>query len=197
MNLWQAGPVDERSPLDALRRAIADFDTVIDEVDRVGGWDRPTPCDGWVARDVVAHLADWSPFLIEAVGRDAPDPDEPAVERWRYIAASLDAIMSDPAEAATEIDAGPPGRMPVARAIAMFVTGDVVVHTWDLARSNDLDVDLDEATLEDQLAGMEAVEDAIRSSGHFGPRVDVPEDASITDRALAFTGRDPAWRPPS
>ena len=189
--------MDARTALDALRRVIADFDIVIDEVERVDGWDRPTPCDGWVARDVVAHLADWTPFLLEAVGRDVPDPADPPVERWRYVAASLDAIMSDPAEAATEIETGPPGRMPIWRAIAMFVTGDVLVHTWDLARSIDFDVELDELLLAEQLAGMESMEDAIRGSGHFGPRVDVPADASIADRLLAFTGRDPAWRPPS
>ncbi|HSJ91062.1 MAG TPA: TIGR03086 family metal-binding protein [Ilumatobacter sp.] len=188
--------MSQRTPLDALRRAIADFDVVIDEVERVSGWGRPTPCERWVASDVVAHLADWTPFLLEAVGRNAPDPADPPIERWRYVAAALQAIMSDPAEAATEIETGPPGRMPVSRAIAMFVTGDVVVHTWDLARSIDLDVDLDEVTLAEQLAGMESMEDAIRNSGHFGPRVDVPADASVVDRALAFTGRDPSWRPP-
>lgn len=170
---------------------------MIDEVDRVDGWDRPTPCDGWVARDVVSHLADWTPFLLEAVGRTAPDPADPVVERWRYVAASLLAILVDPAEAATEIETGPPGRMPIARAIDMFVTGDVIFHTWDLARSIDLDVDLDEVTLAEQLAGMEPMEQAIRASEHFGPRVEVPADAPVVDRALAFTGRDPSWRPPA
>ena len=189
--------MSEPTPAQSLRRAIADFDVVIDAVDRADGWDRPTPCEGWVARDVVTHLADWSPFLLEAVGRNAPDPDDPPVERWRYIAAALVAIMADPAEAATEIETGPPGRMPIAQAIGMFVTGDVLVHTWDLARSLDLEVDLDEATLAQQLAGMEPMDEAIRNSGHFGPRVEVSDDASITARLLAFTGRDPAWRPPS
>lgn len=187
--------MSERTPLEALRRAIADLDVVIDEVDRIDGWDRSTPCEGWVARDVVAHLADWTPFLLEAVGRAAPDPDDPPVERWRYVAAALEAILSDPAEAATEIETGPTGRMPISRAITTFVTGDVVVHTWDLARSIDLDVELDEVTLAEQLAAMEPMEEVIRTSTHFGPRVEVPADASVTDRTLAFTGRDPSWRP--
>jgi len=174
---------------------VTDFDQVIDDVDRVGGWDRPTPCEGWVARDVVAHLADWTPFLLEAVGRNAPDPDDPVVERWRYVAAALQAIMVDPAEASIEIETGPPGRMPIARAISMFVTGDVVVHTWDLARAIELEVALDADTLAEMLAGMEPMEAQIRASGHFGQRVDVPADATVVDRALAFTGRDPSWRP--
>lgn len=189
--------VEQRSGLAALRRAIADLDQVIDEVERSGGWDRPTPCDGWVARDVVAHLADWTPFLLEAVGRNAPDPDDPVVERWRYVAGALQAILADPAEASTEIETGPPGRMPIARAIGMFVTGDVVIHTWDLARAIDLDVDLDETTLTEQLTAMQPMEAQIRASEHFGPRVDVAADAPLVDRVLAFTGRDPSWRPPS
>lgn len=187
----------ERTTLQAFRRAITDLDAVIDEVERIGGWDRPAPCEGWVARDVVAHLAGWTPFLIEAVGRDAPDPDATPVERWRYIAASIDAVLSDPAESATEIVAGPAGAMPFATAVSRLVIGDVVVHTWDLARAIDLPVELDATTLGGMLAGMEAMEDAIRGSGHFGPRVEVPADASVVDRALAFTGRDPAWRAPA
>lgn len=170
---------------------------MVDAVDRVDGWDRPTPCDGWVARDVVTHLANWTPFLLEAVGRDVPDPGDAAVERWRYVASALEAIMADPAEASTEIDTGPPGRMPIGRAIPMFVTGDVVFHTWDLARAIDLEVDLDEETLAEQLAGMEPMEATIRQSPHFGPRVEVPDDAPVAARALAFTGRDPSWHPVS
>ena len=188
--------MSERTTLQAFRRAITDLDSVIDEVERVGGWDRPTPCDDWVARDVVAHLAGWTPFLLEAVGRDAPSPTDTPVERWRYIAASIDAVLSDPAESATEIEAGPAGRMQFETAVARLITGDVVVHTWDLARAIDHRVELDATTLGGMLAGMEAMEDAIRRSGHFGPRVEVPADASVVDRALAFTGRDPAWRPP-
>jgi hypothetical protein len=31
----------------------------------------------------------------------------------------------------------------------------------------------------------------MRSSGHFGPRVEVPEDADEQTRLIAFTGRTP------
>lgn len=184
-----------RTVLDDFRRAIAAFDSVVDEVDRVGGWERPTPCTEWMARDVVTHLADWTPFLLLGVGRTPPDPALSPIERWRFVAAALESILAEPAEAATEIETGPPGRMPVSQAIAMFVTGDVVFHTWDLARSIDLRVELDAEILADQLAGMEPLEAEIRSSGHFGAPVEVSVGATVVDRALAFTGRDPAWRP--
>lgn len=35
----------------------------------------------------------------------------------------------------------------------------------------------------------------VRGSGHYGPKVEVGADASTQDRLVAFTGRDPRWRP--
>jgi hypothetical protein len=45
------------------------------------------------------------------------------------------------------------------------------------------------------LAGMPAMEEAMRSSGQFGPAVPVPDDARAQDRLIGFIGRDPGWRP--
>jgi hypothetical protein len=38
---------------------------------------------------------------------------------------------------------------------------------------------------------MEPVDDVLRSSGQFGPRVAVPDDAGEQTRLIAFTGRTP------
>ena len=43
------------------------------------------------------------------------------------------------------------------------------------------------------LAGMEPIEDLLRSSGQYGPRVEVPADADVQTRLLAFIGREPEW----
>jgi hypothetical protein len=42
---------------------------------------------------------------------------------------------------------------------------------------------------------MEQMEQIIRSSGQYGPRVEVPADADTRTRLLGFIGRDP-FRPP-
>jgi hypothetical protein len=35
------------------------------------------------------------------------------------------------------------------------------------------------------------MDDDLRQSGHYGPRVEVPDDASIQTKLLAFIGRTP------
>jgi len=38
---------------------------------------------------------------------------------------------------------------------------------------------------------MQPLDDLLRSSGQFGPKVEVPADADVQARMLAFIGRDP------
>ena len=83
------------------------------------------------------------------------------------------------------------GEMPLADAIDRLVTGDVHIHTWDVARACGLVESLDPEVTADMLAGMQPMDAALRASGHFGPKVDVPADASVQDRLLAFVGRRP------
>jgi hypothetical protein len=42
---------------------------------------------------------------------------------------------------------------------------------------------------------MAPIDELLRTSGQFGPRVPVPDDASAQDRLIGFIGRDPSWRP--
>jgi uncharacterized protein (TIGR03086 family) len=83
------------------------------------------------------------------------------------------------------------GAMPLETAIERLVLGDVLVHTWDLARATDQDETLLATEVTSLLAGMAPMGDAMRASGHFGPEVPVPADADDQTRLLAFTGRTP------
>ena len=42
------------------------------------------------------------------------------------------------------------------------------------------------------LAGMEPMDEMLRASGQYGPRVEVPDDAGVVARLMGFVGRDPA-----
>ena len=76
-------------------------------------------------------------------------------------------------------------------AVDRICTYDVLVHTWDLARATGLDETLDPEEVHRYVSGMEEADVAMRQSGHYGPRVPVPDDADQQTRLIAFTGRRP------
>jgi uncharacterized protein (TIGR03086 family) len=83
------------------------------------------------------------------------------------------------------------GEMPLPDAVDRFYTSDVFMHTWDLARATGQDERLDPQACADLLAEMAPIEELMRSSGQYGPRVPVPDDADVQTRLLGFIGRDP------
>ena len=54
---------------------------------------------------------------------------------------------------------------------------------------------LDPGLCAELLEGMLPLDELLRASGQYGPRVPVPDDARPQDRLMAFIGRDPGWRP--
>ncbi len=157
-------------------------------------WNNPSPCEGWVARDIVRHVTEWIPaFFNNSAGLDIPtggSVDDDPVGAWAAVNASLGGVLADPAIAQRQFD-GPPGRMSVEQSIDMIVTGDLLIHTWDLARATGLDETLDATEAQRMLDGAEPFDEMLRSSGHYGPRVIVGDDADITSKLVAFMGRDP------
>ena len=176
-----------------FRRVAAAFTARVNAV-TADQWQLPAPCDGWTARDVVAHLVEWVPAVIGRSGLTfAPTPpvdDDPAVA-WQQLAATLQSALDDPLVAAREFDAGPPGQLTIENAIGMLVMGDVFIHTWDLARATGQDERIDQAIASEMLAGMQPIDDMLRASGHYGPKVEVPADADDQTKLIAFTGRNP------
>jgi uncharacterized protein (TIGR03086 family) len=160
-------------------------------------WDAPSPVAEWTARDVVRHLTEWLPALL-ASGSDVelphgPSPDEDPVAAWQVHCDGVQAVLDDPQTAHRELTNPHIGTRPLATAIDQFYTADVFMHTWDLSRATGQDDRLDPAFCAQLLAGMESMEQVIRSSGQYGPRVEVPADADTQTKLLAFIGRDPFW----
>jgi uncharacterized protein (TIGR03086 family) len=183
------------STAERFRRAAGGFSDLAGNVD-VNRWDSPAPCEGWVARDIVRHMVEWMPSVLGRSGLSLTEgpPVEADPERaWQHLADQLQAMLDDPAAAATEFDVGPPGRMTVENAIGMIMLGDIVIHTWDLAVSTGQDVRLDATITAEMLEGMQPMDEMLRNSGHYGPKVPVAAGASVQDRLIAFTGRDPNW----
>ncbi len=162
-------------------------------------WGKPSPCEGWDGRDVVRHLVDWLPgpgFLLGTFGvetRPIPSVDDDPAEAWATVRDAIQEGLDNPAVAQRVEDCGPPGRLSFEAAVAMTCTPDVLIHTWDLAHAAGIDVELDAEEVARQAAGIDAmpssVDEAMRESGHFGPRVEVAADADDLTRVLAFYGR--------
>jgi uncharacterized protein (TIGR03086 family) len=170
--------------------------------DRVRGtrsWDAPSPVADWTARDVVRHLIEWlPPFLAggSSVRLPAvPSVDDDPVGAWQAHVDAVQALLDAPATAELTLSNRHIGELPLDRAIDQFYTTDVFMHTWDLARATGQDDRLDPEFCALLLAGMEPMEAVIRSSGQYGPRVPVKDDADAQAKMLAFIGRDPQWTP--
>jgi uncharacterized protein (TIGR03086 family) len=179
---------------DEHRRVAGAFTVTVEGV-APEGWDLPAPVDGWVARDVVGHLVRWFPAFLEgSVGITLPDgppvADDPA-GAWRTQTDAVQALLDDPATADREHDFPHISRMPLGQAIDMIYTGDVFLHRWDLARATGQDETLDPDKCAAMLEGMLPMDDALRQSGQYGPRVEVADDADVQTKLLAFIGRTP------
>jgi uncharacterized protein (TIGR03086 family) len=182
-----------------FQKAAAGFTARVEAVP-AGGWERPAPCAGWAARDVVRHLVDWLSgpgFLLGTWGVETgpvPSVDTDPAGAWAVVRDAIQRSLEDPAVAGRVEDCGPPGRLSFEAAVDMTCTPDVLIHTWDLARATGLDEGLDPDEVHLQVAGIEAMppelEQAMRDSGHFGPRVAVADDADEQTRLLAFMGRE-------
>ncbi len=160
-------------------------------------WDAPAPVEGWAARDVVRHLVEWFPGFLEGGAgitlAAGPSADEDPVAAWQVHCRAVQDLLDDPATASRVLTNPHVGEVPLDQAVDRFYTGDVFLHTWDLARATGQDDTLDPERCAVMLAGMEPIEELLRGSGQYGPRFPVADDADVQARLIAFIGRDPGW----
>jgi uncharacterized protein (TIGR03086 family) len=178
---------------DRYRTVAADF-TARAEAVPAEAWDRPSPCAGWTARDVVQHLADSARSFLGRVGvelpADMPVAKDDPLGTWQATRATVQAALDDPQVASREYDS-PMGKTTLEKGVGFFGVGDVLVHTWDLSRATGQDVRLDPTEVHQLLAAMEPMDAMMRQGTAFGPKVPVPDDADEQTRLIAFTGRRP------
>ena len=158
-------------------------------------WQNPAPCEGWVARDVVRHLVEWVPAFVSAAGASplatGPSVDVDPSGAWEVLDESIRERLADPDRASETLRHPYAGEHRFDDAIGTFVLGDILVHTWDLARAVGLDETLEPDIVHEMLVGMEPMDAVLREGGQYGPRVEVPADADEQTRLIAFTGRHP------
>lgn len=143
-----------------------------------------TPCADWSCQELVDHAMFWQGQGAAVFGAELPEG-----AGWDAVKPAMAAALADPA--ALEGTADAMGGMPK-QAVAGLVTTDLLVHTWDLARSLGVDASLPEPAVQAAMMGLQRLpEEMLRSETMFGPAVEVPEDASAQDKLIGFVGRTP------
>ncbi|MFF8477382.1 TIGR03086 family metal-binding protein [Streptomyces sp. NPDC015414] len=165
-----------------------------------------TPCPDLAVRNLLGHILHLSVAFRDAARKDlgattdtSPDAAVPDIgPGWRE---ELPKVLDDLADAWRD----PAAWTGLTRAGGIDLPGEVagavavdelVIHGWDLARATGQPYAPDPDTLDTAHRFLlAAAEDTGRGGGIFGPVVPVPEGASLLDRAVGLSGRDPQWRP--
>jgi uncharacterized protein (TIGR03086 family) len=175
---------------DSYRLVSSGFDAAVRAV-APDQWDTQSPCDQWTARDVVTHIVQNHRGVIANVrgGESQPvGPDEDLQQAWQQATLALEEITGDPEAIAREVD-GPTGPMPAGQIIGQFVCMDVLVHTWDLARTIGADERLDEGAVGRAYEALKPLDAMIRQPNVFGPKLEPPREADLQTEFLYFLGR--------
>lgn len=178
-----AAATEYRRRADAFERLVVGTPT-----DR---WASASPCAGWTASDIVAHIVDFSArVLFERAGIDsAPrfaDFARP-LDAFRGTRALVQRLLDDPATASN-----------VVSYLQWGISFELPQHGWDLAMATGQDSTIAPEDLE-LLWGSGNPEahakafDWQRARGWYGPPVAVSDDAPLQDRVLGLLGRDPNW----
>ncbi|QBI18578.1 TIGR03086 family protein [Egibacter rhizosphaerae] len=157
-------------------------------------WANPSPCEGWTARDVVQHVVDAHAMQLGFVGRDlgdVPSVDEDPLGAVRGAKAAVHTDLTDPARATTPLQ-GLAGETTFEQSVDAFLSFDLVVHRWDLARATGLEERIDTDDVRWAADAAASFGELIRSDGVCGPELTPPPGADEQTRLLAYLGRH-AW----
>jgi len=178
--------------IDRYTMVAAAFDRVVREVP-ADGWSAQSPCEGWTARDVAAHVVrNHRSMAAAATGTEAiemGDSDDPSAA-WLDAYDTMRRLTTEPDSMAALVN-GPGGQVPLEQALGSLVSMDVHVHTWDLARAIGREERLDPEMIRFTRAMLEPMGDMIRRPGVFDAEVEPPDGADEQTRLLCFLGRHP------
>lgn len=155
----------------------------------VTDWDAASPCEGWSAYDVVAHVIKTErDFLAQhQLAVEDPIEEDPAMW-WRSHEAALRALLADPAIGAREFE-GTFGLTTIGETLVRFYGFDLLVHRWDIARSQGRDERFSPAELAEIDQAVDSFGEHAYDPGVFLPAIEVGPDADEQARVLARTGR--------
>jgi uncharacterized protein (TIGR03086 family) len=180
-----------------MSEAIDRYDVVATGFDRrvkavpADKWDAKAPCEGWTARDVVAHVVrNHRSMAAAATGTEAQEmaANEDPGRAWADAYERMRALSQDPDVLSKPVN-GPGGPVPFEQALGNLVSMDTHIHTWDLARAVGGDERLDPDVVRFSWEMLQPMDTMMRQPGIFGPKLDPPAEADEQTKLLYFLGR--------
>jgi uncharacterized protein (TIGR03086 family) len=164
----------------------------------------PTPCGDWDLRTLLNHTILWTSYSAErrahgeSVAEDLMSKDFAAEPGFREdYARQIDRAVtawSDPQ--AWEGDRNVMGSATPAADVGAMLIMEMALHGWDIARATGQEYHADEAMAQAVDETVQAQAELFRKYQGFAGAVEAGPAATTFDRALALSGRDPAWEKP-
>lgn len=161
--------------------------------------DQPTPCPEWTVADLLAHMVQLSVGFAAAAGRlgmqDLPEElqgrerADDAAHRYERALELLDEVVDDPLALKRTLVFG--RRLPLEHYLVFHAVCQLG-HAWDLAVAIGRDPTLPDGLAEVSTDLARLAIDLLGRATVFADEVAVDDDASPTDRFVAFLGRNPA-----
>ncbi len=167
--------------------------------------DGPTPCGEWDLRALLNHTILWTSYSAErrahgeSVAEDLMSKDFTAEPGFRedYAEQISKAVKAWSDPAAWEGDRNVMGSATPAAEVGAMLIMEMALHGWDVAKATGQEYRADDAVAATLHDTVQKSAELFRKYQGFADPVEADHDAATFDRALALSGRDPAWTKPS
>lgn len=167
-------------------RSTEPFTALLDDV---ADWHRDSPCAGWDAADVVAHVVDTQrAFLVERGADLEALPDGTPDQRWRDHHRSVERALLDEDWSLSAYD-GYFGPTTVADTLLTFYGFDLIVHRWDIGQAGGVPVQWTDAEMDFLQSAIEGFGEQLYAEGICAPALAAAPDADRQTQLLATLGR--------
>lgn len=156
-------------------------------------WTSATPCSDWDVQALVTHAITTNCRIVALVNQSVStevDNTDDLMTKWSLARHAVDSALEDSTQATTKVS-GMFGEQTFESLVSRLLCGDLLFHTWDLARATGQDESLDNDAVAKALEFLTSIDDAIRRPGGFAPKITPSPNTDLQTQLLCFGGRQP------
>jgi uncharacterized protein (TIGR03086 family) len=170
--------------IDLWKQAADAFDQRYQAIGEAN-WEASSTCEGWNVKELVDHAVGVQAGMIAGlVGAEIAEG-----AAWPEVNQAISAALGNEGALDGTVPFGAMGDVPKSMALGIG-TSDLLIHSWDLARSIGADEALPaEAVTATHMGLQKFPPQAMRGEGMFGPAIECAEDADEQTKMLSFAGR--------